>query len=61
MGSIQEYESSNAKLREEIEKAYRQIDFFDKIICRYKEDYESGFTRTSLREKSFIEKIFPQL
>jgi hypothetical protein len=56
MGRLQELESENWRIREEIEKAYRQMTCLNKIIVLYP---ETNFTRQSLREQSLLEKILP--
>jgi hypothetical protein len=56
MGRLQEIESENWKLREEIEKVYGQMTCLNKIIVIYP---ETDFTRQSLREQSLLEKILP--
>jgi hypothetical protein len=58
MGNIQELESENSQLREEIEKAYGQIGSLNKILREYILK-ENGFISTKLREKSLLEKILP--
>jgi hypothetical protein len=57
MGTIQEFESTNEELKEEIEKTYRHIKSLDRILNIYLDG--SDFTRMKLREKSFLEKILP--